>query len=145
MLADPKAWAIAGFSQGGTCALQLAVRAPSVYPTFIDIAGQREPTLGSRKRTVSAAFGGDDAAFTAVNPLDVLARNRFPGSAGVIVAGTDDGVYLKEARQVYEACRAAGMDVRWLELPGGHSWAVWRPGLSKSLPWLADRLGLSGQ
>jgi S-formylglutathione hydrolase FrmB len=35
------------------------------------------------------------------------------------------------------------MKVTWMELPGGHSWQVWKPGLEKNLPWLADRLGLS--
>ncbi|SMD26045.1 alpha/beta hydrolase [Kibdelosporangium aridum] len=138
-----EAWTIAGFSQGGTCAVQLAVRAPDVYGNFIDIAGQREPSLGSRAETVKAAFGGDEAAFVRVNPMDVLARERFPQTAGVIVAGRDDVLYRQEDAEVFEACRKAGMDVLWKELPGGHDWNVWRPGLYDSLPWLAARTGLS--
>jgi S-formylglutathione hydrolase FrmB len=137
-----KGWAIAGYSQGGTCALQLAVRAPSVYPNFVDISGQREPTLGSRKRTVDRAFGGDAGAFTRVNPLDVLRTARYPGTAGMIIAGVHDNQYRPEARDVFDSCRRAGMDMRMTELPGGHSWAVWRPGLRHSLPWLTHRLGL---
>ena len=42
-----------------------------------------------------------------------------------------------------EACRRAGIDVVWKELPGGHDWNVWRPGLYDSLPWLASRTGLA--
>jgi S-formylglutathione hydrolase FrmB len=139
---DPAAWAIGGFSQGGTCALQLAVRAPAVYSTFVSIAGQREPTLGDRELTVERAFGGDAAAFAEVNPLDVLADTRFPGTAGAIVAGRQDHRYHPDAREVLEACLRAGMDMHWLELPGGHNWAVWRPALPALLPWLARRLGL---
>jgi enterochelin esterase-like enzyme len=139
---DSRLWAIGGFSQGGTCALQLAVRAPSVYPNFVDISGQREPSLGTRKQTVDSAFGGDPEAFRRVNPMDLLARNHFPGSAGMIVAGEHDKRYNPDAHAVFEACRGAGMDVRWAELPGGHTWAVWRPGLAHALPWLAYRLGL---
>jgi S-formylglutathione hydrolase FrmB len=141
---DPSGWAIGGFSQGGTCALQLAVRAPGVYRTFVDIAGQREPTLGTRKRTVDRAFGGDTVAFAAVNPLDVLARTRFPHSAGIIVAGSDDHPYKQDAGDVFQACQRSGMAVQWMELPGGHNFAVWRPALDRSLPWLASRLGLVG-
>jgi S-formylglutathione hydrolase FrmB len=141
---DPRAWAIGGFSQGGTCALQLAVRSPGVYPTFVNIAGQREPTLGTRQLTVNKAFDGDAAAFAKVNPVEVLASTRFPNSAGVIVAGGHDARYKPDAKDVFESCRRAGMDMHWIELPGGHTWAVWRPGLDASLPWLASRLGLSG-
>ncbi|KJK47740.1 hypothetical protein UK23_19510 [Lentzea aerocolonigenes] len=138
-----ESWTIAGLSQGGTCALQLAVRAPDVYGNFIDLTGQREPALGSRAQTVKAAFGGDEAAFTRVNPMDILARERFPQTAGVIVAGRDDVHYRQADAEVFEACRRAGVDVQWKELPGAHDWNVWRPGLYDSLPWLAARTGLS--
>ncbi|MFD4670549.1 alpha/beta hydrolase [Lentzea sp. NPDC058450] len=137
-----ESWTIAGFSHGGTCAVQLAVRAPDVYGNFIDISGQREPTLGTREETVKAAFGGDAAAFARVNPLDILAREKFPRTAGVVVAGTNDAQYRPADAEVFEACRKAGMDVQWKELPGGHDWNVWRPGLYSSLPWLAQRTGL---
>jgi S-formylglutathione hydrolase FrmB len=140
---DPRAWAIAGFSQGGTCALQLAVRTPWVYPTFLDISGQDEPTLGTRTRTVDAAFRGDAPAFARVNPLVLLATNRYAASAGTIVVGREDRVYRAQQQHVFAACRAAGMDVRFLELPGGHTWHVWAPGLERSLPWLGARLGLT--
>jgi signal transduction histidine kinase len=72
-------WAIGGVSNGGTCSLQMAVTAPDVYRTFLDISGEAEPTLGGHADTVAATFGGDEAAFAAVNPLDVLAARSFPG------------------------------------------------------------------
>jgi S-formylglutathione hydrolase FrmB len=140
---EQRLWAIGGFSQGGTCALQLAVRRPTVYPNFVDISGQREPSLGNRRQTVERAFGGDNAAFARVNPMDLLAAQRFPASAGMIVAGEHDRRYKPDATAVFEACRRAGMDMHWTELPGGHTWAVWRPGLRHALPWLAHRLGLA--
>jgi len=140
---DPRRWAIGGYSHGGTCSLQLALQAPRVYPTFIDISGQQEPTLGDRQRTVRAAYGGDQAAFVRVNPLDVLATARFPGTAGMIVAGRQDDTYRPQQLRVFAACRAAGLQVRFLEIPGGHNWAVWGPGLRLSLPWWATRVGLT--
>ena len=140
---DPRHWAVGGMSAGGTCALQLAVNAPAVYPTFLDISGQDEPTVGTRRQTVDQFFGGDPVAFAAVNPLDVLARTRLPDTAGTIVAGSTDRTYGPQAQRVLAATTAAGVDVRYLELPGGHSWSVWGPGLSQSLPWLGTRLGLT--
>jgi S-formylglutathione hydrolase FrmB len=140
---DPRNWAIGGFSAGGTCALQLAVNAPTVYPTFLDISGQDEPTVGTRARTIAELFAGDAAAFKRVNPLDVLATRRFPGSAGLIVAGRDDAVYRPQAKTVLAAARSAGMRADYLELPGGHSWRVWAAGLENGLQWVATRTGLT--
>jgi S-formylglutathione hydrolase FrmB len=140
---DPSGWAIGGFSNGGTCALQMAVTAPQVYPTFVDISGEDEPTLGDHAATVRAAFGGDEAAFAAVNPLDVLARQQFPGTAAFLVAGEQDSMYGPQAQRVLAACKAAGMDVEWDLKPGGHTWEVWGPGLDDALPWLATRLGMT--
>jgi S-formylglutathione hydrolase FrmB len=139
---DPAHWAIGGYSHGGTCALQLAVGYPTVYPTFVDVSGQREPTLGSRDKTVRAAFGGDANAFRRVNPLDVLRHKRFPQVFGVLVAGTEDGDYAPQQREVRAACASAGMTVEWVELPGGHNWAVWAPGLATGLDRITGRLGL---
>ena len=57
---DPKHWVFGGFSYGGTCALQMATNHPEEFPNFIDISGEREPTLGTHAQTVNTAFGGDE-------------------------------------------------------------------------------------
>ncbi|MFR9802667.1 alpha/beta hydrolase [Pseudonocardia sp. RS010] len=142
---DPRRRAIGGFSYGGTCALQLAVRQPAVYPTFLDISGQAEPTLGTREQTVQAAFGGDQSAYRAVNPLDILATTRFPHTAGVLAVGRDDRDYGPQARTVLDAAQRSGMNIELLELPGGHSWTMATTALDDALPWLAGRTHLTPQ
>ncbi|BDB58316.1 MULTISPECIES: alpha/beta hydrolase [Rhodococcus] len=139
---DPMAWAVGGLSYGGTCALQLATTRPDVYPTFLDFSGQAEPTLGNRDATIRDVFGGDAEAFARNNPADLLARNRYPDSAGAFVVGLDDSEYRAGVEQLVSAAREAGMDVHLTELPGTHSFALWAAGLEKELPWLAHRLGL---
>ncbi|MFC9875371.1 alpha/beta hydrolase [Nocardia salmonicida] len=140
---DPRSWAVGGLSYGGTCALQLATNYPGVYPTFLDISGEDEPTLGDRQRTVDAAFGGDTAALLRVNPLDLLRSRTYPDSAGAFVVGADDEMYRPQVERMYQAARDAGMDVRLRILPGGHNFALWASGLRDQLPWLATRLGLT--
>ncbi|MEE2058792.1 alpha/beta hydrolase [Rhodococcus artemisiae] len=142
--ADPRAWAIGGLSYGGTCALQLATLRPDVYPTFLDISGQAEPTLGDRDQTIDELFGGDEAAYARIDPADLLAHERFPDSAGAFVVGLDDTEYRSGVEQLAAAAKAAGMDVHLTEVPGGHSFEVWSAGLEKELPWLSQRLGLVG-
>ncbi|MEV4203672.1 alpha/beta hydrolase [Nocardia salmonicida] len=140
---DPRSWAVGGLSYGGTCALQLATNYPDVYPTFLDISGQDEPTLGDRQRTVDAAFGGDTAALLRVNPLDLLRSRTYPDSAGAFVVGADDEMYRPQVERMYQAAKDAGMDVHLRILPGGHNFALWASALRDQLPWLATRLGLT--
>jgi S-formylglutathione hydrolase FrmB len=139
---DRRAWAIGGFSYGGTCALQLAVNAAWRYPTYLDISGDAEPTLGTHRHTVAAAFGGNEAAFRAANPLDVLARSRLPGTAGRLVVGRDDRTAVEQARQVVTSARHAGVDAQLGTVPGAHTWAAAGTGLTGQLNWLATRLGI---
>ena len=138
----PNAWAVAGASYGGTCALQLATNHPGTYPTFIDISGSAEPTLGDRRRTVAEAFAGDEAAFRRVNPLDLLRAQSYPFSAGAIVIGAADDATKSDARRVFEATKSAGMNCHYTELPGSHDWRVFSVALEAELPWLAQRLRL---
>jgi enterochelin esterase-like enzyme len=140
---DHSHWAVGGFSYGGTCSLQLAVAHPELFPTFLDISGQRSPTLGGRARTVAATFGGNERAFDAVDPIKELAARPEPGSAGYLVVGAQDRYYRPQAQAVAAAARAAGMSITYQELPGEHSWSVWEPAFTGALPWLTDRMGLS--
>jgi len=140
---DASQWAIAGLSYGGTCALQLAVNAPNVYRDFISISGQDQPTLGTFRQSVNNAFGGNAAAFLAVDPLTIMRTKKFPETHAMIVAGSDDETYRPQQQKVYAACKAADMHVSFELLPGGHGWQVWRPGLELNLSWLARQTMLA--
>lgn len=142
-MSGPEQWAIGGYSYGGTCALQLAVNAPGTYPTFLDVSGEQAPTdPDGAKALVDTYFGGDKSAFSQQNPLDLLAREKFPDSAGIIVVGSQDSVYAPEGKTVYDAAKSAGMDVQLQVLRGGHSWQVWKAGVANNLEWLARRMGI---
>jgi S-formylglutathione hydrolase FrmB len=134
--------AIGGFSFGGTCALQLSLRRPDVYRTFLDVSGQVAPTLGDLGTTVKAAFGGDMAAYRRVDPLTELRTGRYPDTAGVFVVGRGDDVYRPQAEQVAAATHAAGMQVVLEEVPGEHSWAIATQALAAYLPWIAGRTAI---
>lgn len=136
-------WAVGGASNGGTCSLQMALRQTKMFPTIVDIAGQDEPTLGSRAHTVDATFGGDQAAFRAENPLDELATHRYPGLAAMLTTSDQDHVYGPQAQRVSQALQAAGVPVQFCVLPGRHGWMSFGPALTQALPWLATRLELT--
>lgn len=142
---DQKVWAIGGFSNGGTCAFQMAVNHPDVYPSFIDIGGEVEPSNGSHQSTVQAAFGGDEAKFKAVNPMDVLKTKQFPEVSGWFIFGADDGVYSPGGPTLEDAAKKAGMDAQlWLSPGTGHDWNTVIAGMNHVLPWLTQRMELTG-
>lgn len=145
---DPRRWVVAGFSYGGTCALQLATQHPDVYPNFVDIAGQAEPTLGSgsagRQTTVDTAFGGDTARFRAINPADQLGTRKYPNSAGWFIWGERDPDTGAALAGLSAAAGAAGMSVTTWTAPGsGHDWNTVTTGLAHAMPWLATRMNLT--
>lgn len=118
------------------------MNAPQVYGSFLDISGQDEPTLGSHGKTVDTAFGGDEAAFDAVDPLHVMARQKFPDTAASFVVGASDGEYGPQQQKVYAAAVKAGMKAKFGTVPGGHDWNTFRAGLADNIPWLAQQTGL---
>ncbi|TWS19932.1 esterase [Tsukamurella asaccharolytica] len=143
--AAPQAWAVGGYSYGGTCALQLATRFPEVFRTFLALSPEAEPDLGGGlESTIRDAFAGDRAAYALADPMTQLSLHRYPDSAGVLVAGTDDAASTAAARRVAAAAGRAGMEVRTLPLRGGHNFTVWSGGLTAELDWLGRRLGLPG-
>jgi S-formylglutathione hydrolase FrmB len=140
---SPAHWAIGGFSNGGTCAMQMALHAPKVYPTFLDISGQDEVTVGDPKATAHFAFRDNPVALSAVQPLTILAHARFNTISGRLVVGDHDTIYRPQAEKMSRALAAAGATVNLVLLPGEHNWRVWGPGLDSSLPWLAGKLGIT--
>ena len=142
---NPQHWAVGGFSFGGTCALQMATMHPKIYPSAIDLSGEAEPALSAdRAATIQQAFGGNTAAFDAVVPLTLLAKNHYLDSWIFFAAGAQDGRFTGYMNQVSAAAKTAGMTMTTHSVPGaGHSWDVPVKAMPLALTWLAPRLGLA--
>ncbi len=139
---DAGQWAIAGLSSGGTCALQVATRAPQSYRSFLDMSGEAHPQLGNEERTISEGFDGSRELYAANDPVQVMKTRRYEGTAGIISWGSDDTSFKEGLIEVDEAAKASGMAVETRSYPGGHSWKVWKAAFEDQLPWLAERFGL---
>jgi len=141
---DPGQWAIGGLSEGGMCGIMLALRHPDVFQTFLDFSGLSGPRSGDDNRvgnTVQSYFGGNQAAFDAHEPLDIMRRQTFPGMGGWFEVGTDDSAPLEAQRELVPAAKHAGIETCAVEISGGeHTFQVWAVAFEKSLPWLAARL-----
>lgn len=133
-------WAVAGFSQGGTCSIQFGAGKPSLFPNILDISGEVSPTIGAD--TVAKGFHGSLAAYDAAKPLTLLAEHApYQHSMAIFGVGADDEKYVPEVHTVEKAAKAAGMRTTLIVSPGtAHDWHTVRYVLSRALPELANHL-----
>ena len=138
------ALAIGGFSEGGTCSIQLGAKYPDVFGSILDISGQLAPLNGSIPKTIARAFGGSTAAYQAALPTALLARGApYSETLGLFYVGQNDTRYSAIALTVSNAARAAGMNVRYEPSPGtAHDWHTVKFAFNHALPILASRWGL---
>lgn len=140
------AWAVAGLSEGGSCAIMLTLRHPDLFTAFGDFSGLAGPRVGETNAdtadTVAQLFGGSPQQFAAHEPADLLTARRFPGVGGWFQVGALDAEPLAAARQLTPLAAAAGADTCLVVVPdGGHTFDVWAAAFRESLPWLAQRVG----
>ena len=140
---DPQQWAIAGLSEGGTCALDLATRHPARFATFADFSGDAAPTLGSSARTVSALYGGSRSALRAHDPTTWFASATSAGVEGFFAVGSADHGHLRTDERIAQIANRDGMRTRIDIIPGGrHSFRTWAQALRDAYPWIVSRLSL---
>jgi len=141
---SPDAWAIGGFSQGGTCSIQLGAAHPELFSAIIDVSGQLAPKNGGLTQTIAVGFGGDAAAYRAALPEAVLARHApYRGMVAVFGVGQLDARYGPVAARMSAAASAAGVQATEQVSPGtGHDWHTVQWVLTHGLGSVYVRLGL---
>ena len=145
--APGRQWAVAGLSEGGSCAIVLALRHPDKFAAFGDFGGLAGPRVGDTNDdtadTVTQLFGGSQQQFQAHEPAALLAAQKFPGTGGWFQVGTGDAQPLAAAQQLAPLARAAGVQTCLVTMPGlGHTFDVWTAAFRDSLPFLAAHIGL---
>jgi S-formylglutathione hydrolase FrmB len=137
----PTGWAVAGWSMGGTCAIDLTVDHPEVFTHFLDISGDLGPNIGDVATTITKLYGGDHAAWAAHDPLTVLGHHhRYDGVTGVFADGTREPTTTVAVYRLAAACRADGIRTQVIVRPGGHDWQFGAQEFAAEMPGLADAL-----
>ncbi|MCI2422867.1 alpha/beta hydrolase-fold protein [Saccharopolyspora sp. K220] len=138
-------WAVAGLSEGGSCAIMLALRHPDVFGTFADFGGLLGPRDGDSNDatgTATALFGGSQQNFDAHEPAWLLTHGKFRDLHGFFAVGDDDPEPRAAVQQLAGLSRRAGIDTDVVVVPGGgHTFDVWRAAFASSLPWIARWIG----
>jgi S-formylglutathione hydrolase FrmB len=141
----PGSLAIGGLSAGGTCSIMLALRHPTVFPTFATYSGFASPQYQETTlaETIDTLFGGSEDRFAAHDPVQLLRNGHFDGMAGWFEVGDQDQEPLEAAHNLQPAALRAGIATCIAVRPGGHDFDLWSQALVDSFPWLSWRLGLA--
>jgi enterochelin esterase-like enzyme len=139
------AWAVAGYSEGGFCAANMALHYPHRYGFAGVLSGYFEPMsnkLDGSGRLVSP-FGGNSRLRTENTPLaELISRPR----AAVIprfwlAAGAGDGQDVAGADRFWHTLRPRQPDVPLTLTPGtGHTMTTWRAEIPSMLTWMTPAL-----
>ncbi|OMC03341.1 hypothetical protein A5733_24095 [Mycobacterium sp. NS-7484] len=154
--ADRDGWGIAGWSMGGTCAVDLTLMHPDMFSSFVDIAGDLRPNAGNKDQTISRLFGGDADAWAAYDPLTIMRRHGpysdvrawFEVPAAQHGGGGHDPANPEgqdvAATTLCDTARAAAIECSVITAPGRHDWAFANNAFAAALPWLAGQLHTPG-
>ncbi|MEO6827829.1 MAG: alpha/beta hydrolase-fold protein [Microbacteriaceae bacterium] len=137
---------IAGYSNGGECAAYFAAKYPKAWGNIGVLSGDEYPGVEDAQATLTDIFGGNQAAYDAVKPVNIFASNagKFGDTVGVFTVGSLDAAFMPGVKRDAEAARAAGVDVTYYEVPGGEHVALSvNGGIQKMFDILYPRLGLS--
>ncbi|WP_066902860.1 alpha/beta hydrolase [Mycolicibacterium houstonense] len=154
---DRDGWGIAGWSMGGTCAVDLTLMHPDMFRSFVDIAGDLRPNTGDMAQTIGRLFGGDADAWASYDPVTVMRRHGpysdvtawFEVPVSGAGGSTHDPTVNPEAQDVAattlcNAARAESIACSVQAAPGRHDWAFAANAFGAALPWLAGQLHTPG-
>lgn len=149
IIQDPKYWVIAGYSNGGGCAVKYLAKYPEQWKNLIDVSGEPFPGSEDPDSVTSTIYGGDTAAFEAAKPINIMKAappGTYDGMTAVFTAGAQDPTYIQAAKDVSSEAQAVGMSVTYYEVPGaGHTGDALPDGLQEGFTVMYPVLGLSAK
>ena len=140
---DHRFWTVAGYSNGGLCALSFGIGHPDLFANILDISGEEFPGAEHPDATLHDEFGGDRAAYDRAKPFNRLRASSFPGTTAIFTVCADDPAYHHVALRGSQLARAAGINSAFVDIPtGGHGIGALTGGLDGGIPYLYPLLGL---
>jgi enterochelin esterase-like enzyme len=137
---NPSAWAVAGLSEGGTCAMDLALRHSNLFRQFGDFAGDPAPQLLTPGQTLRVLFHGSRAAQAKFDPVNLLAqRPRTRSMSAFFEAGRGDHARARLGHVLARLAARSGIRTRWRTVPGPHNFVVWGESFHSALDFFWPR------
>ncbi len=130
---DRQGWGLIGYSAGGFCAMNLALRNPDRYAAVASLSGDAGPGIAI----------GDGSENTTNNVAWRLRNLPQPQLAMYVAWAANDHICRTGSRTIVRLARSP-ISMTAVELPqGGHNHAVWRQMEGPAFDWLSSRLARS--
>ncbi|MET4159233.1 alpha/beta hydrolase-fold protein [Agromyces sp. PvR057] len=142
-----KYWTVAGYSNGGQCAASFGSKYPDTFGNILAVSPEEYPGADDPSGPLSWAFNGDQAAYDAAKPANIMAKNApYADTTAVFTIGSNDlsPSYQEGTQRLADAAKSAGMATTFYSVPGAdHGATGLNGGLEKGFEILYPRLGLS--
>ena len=127
---DARPWTSFGYSTGGWCATQVAIRHPDLYSNAVSLAGYFKPlfSLGVSKREKNFL----------TNEYDLIATlKKVPSTQHLLIIASQKDKFTKIAAANFMRDAANLIPIRYIPIPiGGHNTSVWKPFVSTAFEWI---------
>ena len=140
-----RAWGVAGYSEGGFCAANMALRYPHRYGLAGVLSGYFAPldNQPAGPGLPVSPFGGDNRLREENTPIDELLN--LPAAAAIprfwLGAGAADSQDVAGAESFWQELRPRQPDAPLTLTPGsGHTMTTWRAQVPSMLRWMTPRL-----
>lgn len=140
---DHHEWGVGGLSEGGLCAIDLTLRHPDVFSTFLDYSGDARVThRGGPLILFTGSPAHRRAEVLAYDPMHLLRHFADPGRvSGWFEVGAKDQGTVAQMRQLVLIARERGFQVRFVIRPRvGHTFHTWTLSFVDSYPWMIRHL-----
>ncbi len=132
---DPtrQSWALMGYSTGGYCAVDIALRHPDRFSAAVSLDGYFAPAIDA---TTGDLFKGRFDVERSFTPAVTIRERRREALRFYLLVG-DAEPRAKYAAEQFAAATRLPDASKIVDIPGGHNWNTWIAALPNALGWLA--------
>ncbi|MDI6104407.1 alpha/beta fold hydrolase [Actinoplanes sp. NEAU-A12] len=134
-------WALVGYSTGGFCAVNLALRHPDRFAAAASLAGYFRPLID---RSTGDLYHGDLDLRRANDPRITIGQQRPAPVHLFLTAGLGDRAALRDLKAFAPLVRAPDTATVLDDRAGGHNFTTWRAVLPDLFSWLDKQFGKGG-
>ena len=127
---DNRPWSSFGYSTGGWCAAEVAIRHPDLYNSAVSLAGYFKPlfSAGINKREKNFLQGKYDLIAT---------LKKVPSSVHLMIIASKKDKFTNFAAKNFMSEANGLIPIRYVPIPiGGHNTNVWKPFVSTAFEWI---------
>ncbi|UNO41082.1 alpha/beta hydrolase-fold protein [Streptomyces sp. MST-110588] len=137
---DPSAWGAFGYSSGGTCSLELAMRNPKVYTSAVSLSGDYRV---KNDLATGSLFGDSPAEAQRQREHDLLWRLKnlpMPRISALVTSSREGEPNYGDTMKFIHAAKPP-MTVDSIILPrGSHQFSTWNREIVPALEWQSQQL-----